>query len=474
MFKQMQKPFTGIMRLLICFAAMIFVSTSSADNHASDAETARATALAAQADVLAPNSFRKAEQLNSKGAPDAATAYAEALAKAATAANAFEELLVWRNRADTAGAAQFAETEWTSAEKTFVTLTSQFEKRGSPPTASRADKSKSLYDKAELTAIINATLLRARGAESLARVGNAQRYAPKTFGQATELLEQAETVIRNDRTDTATAKKLAMGAETTFKHSMQVAIEVDRIRSDKGSYEDIILAWEERLQVINGAAGNEYDSLQSWDDVTANLVTYIEEGQTEIEMLRDELDTSRRYVAGLEDELREMDKKLGGTVAERDQLIFQQQEQQRRQERIRLINERFSNDEATVLRKGNDIILRLQDMRFASGSSELSDQALNLLAKTGDIIDNFPDALIRIEGHTDATGSVAVNARVSQERADAVMRYMVSDLRIPARRLTAEGLGSSQPVGLNSTAEGRAKNRRIDVVITPAPNTTAF
>ena len=74
-----------------------------------------------------------------------------------------------------------------------------------------------------------------------------------------------------------------------------------------------------------------------------------------------------------------------------------------------------------------------------------------------------------VEGHTDASGPRDLNARLSEDRANTVMRYMISDMRIEPRRLNAIGYGSNRPITLNNSAAGRAENRRIDLVITPTP-----
>jgi len=456
---------------IVCVA--LFAATGHTQETAVAVDASRAKALSVNADYLAPRSWAAAEKANSR-LDTAATdpvevakvneAYAKALATATTATVALADVLEARTKAVTADAATLDADSWEQAEKELLSLAGSLESRGSI-SESKKDRALDRYNKAELTAITNKVLMRARGAESLARVGNAQRYAPQTFGNAEDLLSQAKASLQNDRYSTDAAVKLADAAETEFKHAIQIALEVERIRGRKISDEQLTLAWEERLQLVNRAAGNDYDSLESWDDIAGNLVTDIESGQTTQQNLQEELLASRRYIAGLEDELRAMDDKLGGAVAERDRLIVEQQAELRKQERIRQISNTFSPDEATVLRKDGEIVLRLQGMNFATGSSALSNDALDLLARSGAVIDNFPEASIRIEGHTDATGAAALNDRLSQERADSVMRYMVSELRVPAQRLTSEGLGSSQPVGLNTTADGRAKNRRIDIII---------
>ena len=78
---------------------------------------------------------------------------------------------------------------------------------------------------------------------------------------------------------------------------------------------------------------------------------------------------------------------------------------------------------------------------------------------------NSPDTDVTIYGHTDNTGTRAVNERISKERADAVANFLVGQ-GISRSRLTTEGLAFDQPVADNSTAEGRAQNRRVEIYIT--------
>jgi len=452
-------------------AATLFLFSLISPVSAADIAAARNTAAAAEAALLAPTAWKAAEkarleyQETSQTADSGITGLYDAATKAATTtAVELKPVLVLRTRAIDAGA-DTNDRNWQRAEKQLSSVAAAIE-RGSDQSRKFAALS-STYDAAELAAIKSRLLQRARSAQSLARIGDAQRLAPKTFANAQTMLAEAVTVLDNDRTATETAQAISASAETEFKHATQIAIAVSQVRSDRLTDEDVILGWEERLQVINNAAGNSYDALDSWDDVVAQLVTYIESLNNTEQGLRDELNSSRTYMSSLEEELRVMDERLGGTVAERDSLIFQQQEDLRRQEKLRLVNESFTPEEATVLRRNGDIILRLQGMKFTSGSAKLSDTAITLLARTGQIIDSFLDARITVEGHTDASGSAKLNDRLSQERADAVMRHMTKELRIDGRRINAVGYGSNQPVGLNSTPAGRAQNRRIDIVISP-------
>ena len=91
------------------------------------------------------------------------------------------------------------------------------------------------------------------------------------------------------------------------------------------------------------------------------------------------------------------------------------------------------------------------------------------LTKCATSLKNSPETDITIYGHTDNTGTRAVNERISKERADAVANFLVGN-GIARNRITTEGLAFDQPVADNSTAEGRAKNRRVEVYITASAN----
>jgi len=82
-------------------------------------------------------------------------------------------------------------------------------------------------------------------------------------------------------------------------------------------------------------------------------------------------------------------------------------------------------------------------------------------------IDVFPRSELTIEGHTDSHGGDDLNQTLSQARAESVQQYMINAMRIPTYRLIATGYGETHPVASNETEAGRARNRRIDIVIKP-------
>jgi outer membrane protein OmpA-like peptidoglycan-associated protein len=127
----------------------------------------------------------------------------------------------------------------------------------------------------------------------------------------------------------------------------------------------------------------------------------------------------------------------------------------------------FTKGEARVFREGNNVILRLVGLSFDSGASAIKQGSFDLLGKVEKAIDIFPRSELVIQGHTDSHGGDELNQKLSQERAESLQQYMINAMRIPSYRVIAIGYGETNPVANNETAAGRAKNRRIDIVITP-------
>lgn len=101
------------------------------------------------------------------------------------------------------------------------------------------------------------------------------------------------------------------------------------------------------------------------------------------------------------------------------------------------------------------------NVQFKPGSSVLDPKSTEDLGKFAEFMTAHPTVKAEIEGHTDNTGAEKQNFAISQKRANAVMNYLVKTKKIDKTRLTAKGYGPSQPVGDNTTAEGRTQNRRV-------------
>jgi outer membrane protein OmpA-like peptidoglycan-associated protein len=120
-----------------------------------------------------------------------------------------------------------------------------------------------------------------------------------------------------------------------------------------------------------------------------------------------------------------------------------------------------------LLTPDGDVLLRITGIAFGVGSAELragQDVVVERIAKA---VQLFPGCTVKVDGHTDDTGSRSSNLRLSRRRAETVARLLEKELGLGEGEIKTEGYGPDRPVALNNTDEGRAKNRRIDVVITP-------
>ena len=101
---------------------------------------------------------------------------------------------------------------------------------------------------------------------------------------------------------------------------------------------------------------------------------------------------------------------------------------------------------------------------FESNSADLSKESDKTIASIADILSRRKDWRVTIEGHTDSVGSDGANQQLSQNRARAVQQRLISAHRIAAARLQSAGFGESKPRETNTTLEGRARNRRVEIV----------
>ena len=105
------------------------------------------------------------------------------------------------------------------------------------------------------------------------------------------------------------------------------------------------------------------------------------------------------------------------------------------------------------------------DVMFKFNSSELRPDAVNILAECAEMIRRDGNKNMRVIGHTDSVGPTSYNLGLSKRRAEAVTAWLVNQGGIPKEDLSASGVGQSRPKASNATANGRAQNRRVEVVL---------
>jgi len=110
------------------------------------------------------------------------------------------------------------------------------------------------------------------------------------------------------------------------------------------------------------------------------------------------------------------------------------------------------------------LVVNMGDVLFDTGKFDLRQEAREDLAKLSGIVLNYPSLRLTIEGHSDTSGRAETNQTLSEQRANAVRDYLVQQ-GLAAGSLSAQGLGMNNPVADNSTAEGRQKNRRVEIIV---------
>jgi outer membrane protein OmpA-like peptidoglycan-associated protein len=119
----------------------------------------------------------------------------------------------------------------------------------------------------------------------------------------------------------------------------------------------------------------------------------------------------------------------------------------------------------TVKTRENEIILTLLTIDIFTPATELKPQGKEILENMGSFLKAYPQYRIVVRGHTDSIGKTEVNQILSEKRAQKVREYLVAYQDIQPTRVTAEGVGPSQPVATNATEAGRALNRRVEIAV---------
>lgn len=131
------------------------------------------------------------------------------------------------------------------------------------------------------------------------------------------------------------------------------------------------------------------------------------------------------------------------------------------------LRESLANTGVEVQRSGNEIKLTMpESVTFPINSYELTPQAQMSLDKAAQMLATYNETNLTIVGHADSTGNDSTNVPLSHNRAQAVANYL-NQRGVAAGRLSVAGRGASQPIASNATPEGRAQNRRVEILINP-------
>lgn len=292
-------------------------------------------------------------------------------------------------------------------------------------------------------------------------------------------------------TQSCVSKKLYQELETKYN-------KVKNRNQDLVGENDALFAAKKRLEEENTALKKSVDSLKNTKQNLMDDVTALAEKKKQLESDFNELSqSSNAQLNAKAKEILELSQALNekenALIAEKARLEKLQQDLTERSQRIEQLEQLIANKEAamqalkdavsnalanfegnglTVERKNGKVYVSMENkLLFSSGSWSVGNQGKIAVAQLAKVLHKNPDIEVLIEGHTDnvpyqSKGAIKDNWDLSTKRATAIVRILTNK-GVNPKRVTAAGRGEFFPVATNATKEGRAKNRRIEIILAP-------
>ncbi len=474
----MKSSTTVLVLILMLIFNSLTVSQDIKETLFKDAKKSLNSALKMKADVLSPTNYETAYEYYKEAEEDFKTGgdlndIKEALTKAIFHANKAKKVVELANvtcsgaikaREDavSANAEKNATELWKDAEEKFRDACEQLEDGDAKDAEEISKEAEQLYRKAELEAIKVAYLEDTWKLLKKAEDEDVADKAPKTLAKAKELITKAEKELQENRYDTDVPRTLAQEANYEVKHAFYINEYAKQAEENDKTIEEMILEAEAALNKIAVALNSKPDFTKGIDKTADDLARLISDLQKERDSLKNNLEEAKQKIALLEEQ-------VSGMSKEKSKLAEKMAKIEKLRQKYESVRKLFNDNEALIYKSGNDIIIRLVGLNFPSGKSTIEPKYFGLLAKVQKAIKMFPNSKITIEGHTDSFGSDEKNMELSQERAFAVKQYLMANMNLPQDRIESIGYGETKPIANNQTKEGRAKNRRIDLIIHTNP-----
>lgn len=420
----------------------------------------RTQAKSDQLDMLAPREYEKMSDAlnnakervdNRKDASSEVNRSQEALAelqqKAEPSRAILADVLSARQLALNAGANKTSEKEFKDVDSDLMKATREAANGYIDSVQKSRESLRNRYLNLEAAAIVDKNIGSAQRKLEALRKDDADDEAPKTFQRVKNKIADSERAIRADRNNSALIASNVAVANSEIARLEQVSKDAKRLDSEESAIElydrdQQARAERERLEGLNQQLNSQVGQLSG----TVGAMSAAEQQKAA--------------------ELERTQQSLAATKAQADAARALEQ-------RFTAAKQMFDSNEADVYKDGNNLLIRLKTLNFQKGKAAIPGASTAILGKVENVIKEFDGAEVRIEGHTDSTGSREINSRLSQERADAVKNYLVSKNTVPAEDIAAQGYGFEKPIASNKTADGRTQNRRVDIVIAPTDLTTA-
>ena len=315
------------------------------------------------------------------------------------------------------------------------------------------------YQTLEINALKTATGAQAETRILAAKKAGADKLAPLTLAEAQEQLNLSRKVLEANADARDKAALHAQNAYDLAGKANQIVEVIRELEQSEMTDEQVVLWYQRQLQTAVGPVTETIDFSRTNRDVVSAI-------RQQMIRLKEDAQVSEQSLIALNEQQRR-------TIAEKDRIISElkatsqadKQKQAEMEGRFRVVQALFTPAEAEVYRQGNDVLIRAYGFKFRSGQSEISSENFALLNKLTKAIGQFPASKVEISGHTDNRGADELNQTLSAARAEKVARFLNEVGGIAAKRLQSKGYGESRPLASNESEEGRASNRRVEILI---------
>jgi outer membrane protein OmpA-like peptidoglycan-associated protein len=313
-------------------------------------------------------------------------------------------------------------------------------------------------------------LFEARNAVRIAHIAQADKYAPSTVAKAEQQLRAAEETYqrsKDKKSVIAAAREVVETAEEARVMSVKQKAEEDAQAAAAAEKK----AAQDREAKARADADAEVKRRQDADNARLQAEQarqQAEAAKADAERMKKEAELAAAEAARQKQEAEKataaavLQQQAAQAEAEKARQAAAKAESEKADLRAQLLNQLNSILQTRDSARG--LIVNMSDVLFDTGSSTLKPGAREKLAKISGIVLAHPGLNLQIEGHTDSVGSDDFNQQLSERRADAV-RDFLAEQGVPASAITARGFGKTQPVASNDTADGRARNRRVELVV---------
>ncbi len=305
----------------------------------------------------------------------------------------------------------------------------------------------------------------ARNAVQIAKAEGADKYAAETFQKAQTTLAQAESYLKRKQRKPAImiARETAQTAEDArtiaVKREQEEALAKEREEAAAREAEAKKHAEAEQLARQQADADRKLAEAQKLQADAQRAQAEAASAASDKQRLEAQLAAAQADAAKAKAEAA---KQQADAAAQRAQQQAEQSEREKQQLRAQLLAQLNAVLETRDTDRG--LVVTMADVLFDTGKYTLKQRTRETLARLAGIILAHPGLRLAAEGHTDSTGTAALNQRLSEKRALAVTDYLRSQ-GIPGENLSALGLGEDHPVASNDTASGRQQNRRVELIV---------